>query len=39
MYSMKKVAALMMIGAAIFPLCAMFAIPAIGQVLFFSFRM
>jgi hypothetical protein len=28
---MKKVAALVMIGAAIFPLCAMFAIPAIGQ--------
>ena len=27
----NQVAALVMIGAAIFPLCAIFAIPAIGQ--------
>jgi hypothetical protein len=28
---MSQVAALMNVGAAIFPLCAMFAIPALGQ--------
>jgi hypothetical protein len=30
MCCMSQVAALMNVGAAIFPLCAMFAIPALG---------